>query len=587
MNRRIQISAIMCASAIVITSLGSPFASEAYAETCVGPGPQICVDFLDAGDPLFPNHFDVDFTDPDNPDVVLKLGSLSWQVRSRVGPPPNDTPANIGDITLNPAVNTDDFGVKLANGTGAGAVDVGSIVLDDVGFTGSSSIAAGSKISGDLGGLTLVGNGGVLDGLIVLGNLTGPLTVPTVKGESNRISLNVIGDADITIGKIEYGGFTIDFSLVCDGGVCPDITVTDKIYDGFLVVGVDVPSGSTIKIEELEDADPATGITEVNVSDGGDFAGTLDLPKGLANPDTKIDMGGLFIGVIDLHGGGVGLNAEIAVYAATTTAVIKDGGTVSGDVYLSFNIPGQDLKYEGTATFASVSSTGEIATQTISPPAHFGGILTVTGTVTGLIEILGSHLVGAEINIGGSLSGDILILGDMSGDVTITNDQSGYLKIDEDLSGTVTMGGALANGLFVGGGRIMVGGESSGPIKVGKKTGSLTLIHLAGGLGLGGTIEINTTRGNFNAEGDIHIGPKHTPVALPFDGCIRIYDFIGLPAGGGALDGDITVVGCHDPGGETLVICIDGPVNGNVNLVQTGCDGEDATWGCGGPLQCP
>lgn len=92
MKMRIQISAILCASAIVATLLGSSFASEAYAETCVGPGPQICVDFVGAGDPVFPDHFDVDFTDPDNPDVVLKLGSLVWQVRSRVGPPPNDIP---------------------------------------------------------------------------------------------------------------------------------------------------------------------------------------------------------------------------------------------------------------------------------------------------------------------------------------------------------------------------------------------------------------------------------------------------------------------------------------------------------------
>ena len=215
----------------------------------------------------------------------------------------------------------------------------------------------------------------------------------------------------------------------------------------------------------------------------------------------------------------------------------------------------------------------------------------MTYSVAGLIEIVGSLLAGAEINIGGSLTGgsatgNIVIEHDCVGDVDVQQSVSGDICIGNDLTGSVTVAGALSNQTFAGGGRILVGGESSGPIKVGKNTGSLTLIQIAKGLATGATIQVNTTRGNFDAEGDMYIGPGEVlPVPLPFDGCIRIFD--DGAAVGGALDGDITIVGCHDESvAEELMICIDGPVNGNVNLEQTGCNGVPATWGCPFP-GCP
>ncbi len=48
-----------------------------------------------------------------------------------------------------------------------------------------------------------------------------------------------------------------------------------------------------------------------------------------------------------------------------------------------------------------------------------------------------------------------------------------------------------------------------------------------GGLGEGGTIEINTSEGEFNAEGDIVIGSavySQSPPNITFDGCIHIYE---------------------------------------------------------------
>lgn len=212
MNRRIQISAIMCVSVIVIASLGSPFVSEAYAETCVGAGPQICVDFLDAGDPFINDDFIVDFTDPANPDVSLIKGSLYWQVRSRVGPPPNDTPGNIGDITLNPGLPFGDFAVKIAGPTGPGAVDVGSINLVPAGDH-YSSLASGSLVSGSVNsaiyGIRVerdsLNNGGVLD-ITVQGDLSGAVKAWTVPAGATFKVGGTLASCLITIGALGEGG---------------------------------------------------------------------------------------------------------------------------------------------------------------------------------------------------------------------------------------------------------------------------------------------------------------------------------------------------------------------------------------------
>ena len=64
-----------------------------------------------------------------------------------------------------------------------------------------------------------------------------------------------------------------------------------------------------------------------------------------------------------------------------------------------------------------------------------------------------------------------------------------------------------------------------------------------GGLGEGGTIEINTSEGEFNAEGDIVIGSavcSQSPPNITFDGCIRIYDD-SVSADYGAVNGVIMV----------------------------------------------
>ncbi len=138
------------------------------------------------------------------------------------------------------------------------------------------------------------------------------------------------------------------------------------------------------------------------------------------------------------------------------------------------------------------------------------------------------------------------------------------------------------DGTLGGVGRILVDGLMDGAIRIGKKTTSLTLIHLSGGLGEFGTVELNTSEGAFNAEGVITVGSGPCGLSMPdvtFDGCIRIYKD-SVSGHYGDLDGAISVRGCLT---DDLNICIDGDDNGNVGICQTGCTNQ-VGWSC---TTCP
>jgi len=132
-------------------------------------GPYVCVKF-GAGTPQVDTDFRFDFNDPDNPDVEFITGAADWEVWSQVSSS-NSTPDDLGDLTLDPSSDYEDFDIKIANGAGYGAANVLSMNFDGTinqpGWEGYSAIKSGSKISGDLtGDLVLVadsgGNGGSL-----------------------------------------------------------------------------------------------------------------------------------------------------------------------------------------------------------------------------------------------------------------------------------------------------------------------------------------------------------------------------------------------------------------------------------------
>ena len=112
MNQSKQISARLFVYAIAVAFLANPVVSESYAEKCVGSNPRICVDFVNAGDPVFGTDFNVI-----GDDLILKAGADDWRVWSRVSGG-DATPADFGSITLNPTVSSAIKGVRQSKGSG-------------------------------------------------------------------------------------------------------------------------------------------------------------------------------------------------------------------------------------------------------------------------------------------------------------------------------------------------------------------------------------------------------------------------------------------------------------------------------------
>ncbi len=449
------------------------------------------------------------------------------------------------DLTSDSVAGT----LAIQHGTGTisnGGVVSGTVYLGQGGCCTFGGTARFERISSTGSVETLVG--GDFDGQLYIGGATGGAPFGDMDGAINLV--DDFGSNGQTAGRIEISGV-----------VRGDITVSGEVMQGADISIDGKMEGSTLTVEGNVDSSSST-ITIADMVTAGfaghsladfqqDFAGTLNLDSGIkANQEVRIGGELTSNDSIDLNSQAVAGTLKISGGGSGT---ISDGGAVSGTVILA---DGSANTYSGTATFASVERSGQIKT------------------------LNGAHISG-QLNITADCSGDIDITGDLSADIDIGGDLEGDLAVDGDMTST---GSTTVDGTLGGSGRILVSGQIAGPIKVGEKTGSLTLIQLAGGLATGGRIEINTSQGVFDAEGDIHIGPSANPVPLPFEGCIRIYE--SRLGGGGNLRNDLQVVGCHDEAGEELMICIDGNDGGNVTLVQTGCPGVPATWGCPSP-GCP
>ncbi len=141
------------------------------------------------------------------------------------------------------------------------------------------------------------------------------------------------------------------------------------------------------------------------------------------------------------------------------------------------------------------------------------------------------------------------------------------------------MSGAIDTFRLVTGGRVLIGGLTTGDVLVQRGTATFTLIHLEDGLDTAGNVVINQSRGNYNAAGSIYvgeIGSSTPPPSVVFDGSIMLKDNTGHTAGGN-LTGLITVRGCHNTG--DLDICICGTNSGTVSLLQSGCT-NTVGWSC-------
>ncbi len=405
-------------------------------------------------------------------------------------------------------------------------------------------------------------NGGAITGQVRLASGTGNafFGTATFASISNPGYVRVVDSADLE-GTIAVTGIT--------SGVAFPIRVSGDVNGGTITLGAlqnarITLQGSVTSQGQVTITDQIGGGSEVYIEQ--DLGGTLTLTTGIEAGNT-MKIGGplLASGQIDLN------NADVAgtlLIESEGRGRINSGGAVTGTVTLA---NGTGNAFSGTATFADVSATGTV--QTISS-ADLSGRCETTGSMAGSISISGDLVFG----------GKIWVAGDASGDVSVDSDALGDVQIDGNLtsSESITVGGALAKA-GVGSGRIMVGGECGGPIRVGEDTQSLSLIQLVGGLATGGSIEINTTNGIFDANGLIHVGPADLTIPdITFDGCIHIYD--DGAGSGGALNNALTVQGCHATA-DDLDICIDGPDNGNVTILQSGCTNQ-VGWSCPDPA-CP
>lgn len=141
-------------------------AADPVCVTNSGSTERVCVEWGKQAPPE-EDDFDVDYSCQgcsDAPDVELKTGDTGWVMYSEVIS--SGVAANIGALTT---TDSDNYGVKIAKGTAAGAANVGSMVLSPDGASYSSSILSGSKISGDLtGNLTLQKSSGGEGGAVTL-----------------------------------------------------------------------------------------------------------------------------------------------------------------------------------------------------------------------------------------------------------------------------------------------------------------------------------------------------------------------------------------------------------------------------------
>jgi hypothetical protein len=368
----------------------------------------------------------VDFTDQANPDLRLLEGSLTWEVWSKNG----SNPGNLGVLTTEDSEN---YTVKIANGTNPGAADFKGGLLDPAGDN-YSSIVAGS---------------------VIAGNLTGDLeVVATSGGSGGAVELTIDGDAigNITVPKVT--------SLTIGGDLFGDISISAELEMDLIVSG-NVESSATIEIGIV------TGNVSFNTVVVGDgvFAGDLivhgDLPGltifGVTTSTASIDLDGHDVaGNLILESGGA--------------ATILNGGTVLSDVAVLLaddGIPGAD--FSGSATFEHV--VGRIQTES-AHGSDISGTITINGDVDGLVGAQGGNLSPAgTIYVGGDLNGSIEIYGpspnrgELEGTVEVAGNMIGEILVNGNIAGEITIHGTCT-GVIRANSNQFEGGDITGQVTI-------------------------------------------------------------------------------------------------------------------------
>ena len=340
--------------AMVAISLAEP--TNAQTTTCVtGSAAKLCVGWNRITPPIQNVHFRAELDGEFISEVSFLVGDPDWFVYAEtlVTPP---QPADFGSITIDPTVSTDDFVVTIVKpGAGAGASNVGSILLLDSGWSGYSSIAGGSSIAGDLTG-----------DLVVL---------PDASGNGGELTLSIGNDL---IGSITAERLV---NLAIGGNVAETGTITATHFQE-LVVNENL-AGSVF--------------LENGIPEGGRFAVGLELSA---------------TGVVDLNHGEVA--GELSFQEGGAGTVLHGGVISSNTVVLAGS-----ATFSGSATFDGVAFERTLSLEGgLELPAQLSGTIHILGDLVGQVGVRrGDVLASGRILVDGSLYGRVFVTGALSGDL--------------------------------------------------------------------------------------------------------------------------------------------------------------------------
>jgi hypothetical protein len=292
-------------SAIVVGTLGfSASPALTATSTCEDNGTvKVCVEWSSAVAPVEGDNFSLTFNGAAGVDLELLSSDLEWRLWTTLVS--NGDVTSLGDITLNPDGNSDNFAVQIWGDGEAGAVDVGSLNLDgtinNASWVGYSSIRSGvlSRISGDVNGAIKLtkssgGDGGDLGFMLIEGDVAGQITAATLSGSVTIGYLGSGGDVN--------GGFQIDE------------------LDGVLTITGTLPTGKTGEIGDITSGAFTIDTVALNA--------TLDLLEG-----APAGTGGVYAitnlnGELDLHSKTVA--GLLFLGGAASTGTVVNGAAVTG-----------------------------------------------------------------------------------------------------------------------------------------------------------------------------------------------------------------------------------------------------------------
>ncbi len=402
-----------------------------------------------------------------------------------------------------------------------------------------------------------------------------------LSGYPLSITIDEMGsDSHVKVGYLDSGEPANRVSITVDSDLPSDATIemihtTNSRPINFGVHDID----GTILIGSLNDEIIARDLT-----------GTVDIKTNF-NVDAKLDLSGSMSGT-----------ASFKVNSDEGNGRFRGLVEIDGDMTDSALIKvfeGTDGLFEGSGSVSILGVSGVGSSASIVLEGDANGDITITNDLNGRIEIGGAQgsssgivmrvlKASGRISIAGNAGGVIQTSGNLAGDVFIgvtgapadltatgSIDVGGTLKGDIVITRDVVDGASISANKLGADGRILIDGLCDAGIVVNKGTNATSLIRMTLGLDDHGLIVINDSEtSDKNADGDIFIGdpaPPQDPGFVVFDGCIRVKENPNPPGGGGDLNGDIDVVGCHATSAD-LNICIDGNVNGSITIEQTDCD---------------